>query len=166
MNVLEQLAKIKCIVLDIDGVLTNGQLYLQENGAMLRAMNIKDGFAMQWAVKKGYKIIVVSGGTCESCKERLEKLGIEQVFIGVKNKIALLEKVLQELNIDKATTLYMGDDLPDLEAMQYCGMNACPQDACVDVKMIAQYISPIKGGEGCVRDVLEKILRPNGDWAV
>lgn len=164
MNILNHFKNIRTFVFDIDGVLTNGQVFVQENGQMLRAMNIKDGYALQLAVKKGFRIIVISGATCTSCKIRLENLGINEVYIGVKDKAALLKQLSKDLKFLLPECIYVGDDMPDIEAMRLCGIRACPKDACSDVQMNADYISPQKGGEACVRDIIEKVLKVQDKW--
>lgn len=161
---LSQFSNVRGFVFDIDGVLTDGQIYVVEGQPPLRSMNIKDGYALQLAVKKGYPIVVISGGNSKASKVRLEKLGIEEVFISVKNKVALLEGLadINQWNLDHF--LYMGDDMPDLQVMKKCGIKTCPQDASEEIKTIADYISPFKGGKGCVRDVIEKVLKLNHHW--
>ena len=151
--------------MDIDGVLTNGQLLIQNDGTQLRSMNIKDGYALQLAVKKGYEILVISGASSDPCRMRLEKLGLQHIYIGVPHKAALLLDISAKMNIDLATALYIGDDMPDVEAMSLCGLKACPADACTDILMLADYTSPLGGGAGCVREIIEKVLRIRGDWA-
>jgi 3-deoxy-D-manno-octulosonate 8-phosphate phosphatase (KDO 8-P phosphatase) len=165
MNILAPLANIKVFVFDIDGVLTNGQLLLQEDGSMLRSMSIKDGYALQLAVKNGYEIAVISGGKSSAAKIRLERLGLKDVFIAVENKAALLHDLKKERNWHFEELLYMGDDVPDLEVMRLCGFKACPKDAVSEIKNIADYISPACGGQGCVRDVIEKTMKVQGKWA-
>lgn len=164
MNVLALFDPVRVFVFDIDGVLTNGQLLLQEDGSMLRSMNIKDGYAMQLAVKQGYELLILSGGRSEGAKLRLERLGVQQVFIGVEDKPALLQKLIAENGWDREALLYMGDDMPDLEVMLLCGLRAAPADAVPEIRQIAQYISPLGGGMGCVRDVIEKTLKIQGKW--
>lgn len=165
MNILELFESIKVFVFDIDGVMTDGMLHVQEDGELLRRMNIKDGYALQLAIKKGYKIWVISGGKTNAAKNRLNKLGIEDVFVAVEDKIALLSSLIEKGKYQPEELLYMGDDMPDLEAMQLCGLRTCPADAIGEIKAIAQYISPYNGGAGCVRDVIEKVLKINKDWA-
>lgn len=164
MNILALFQPVKVFVFDIDGVLTNGQLLLSEDGAMLRSMNIKDGFALQWAIKHGYEIVVISGGRSEAAKCRLEKLGIEKVFIGVSDKLTLLNQLMAENNWAKESVLYMGDDIPDLDCLKAAGLATCPADAAPEVRKICPYISPDNGGQGAVRDVLEKVLKLQGHW--
>jgi len=157
---------IKCFVFDVDGVLTNGSLLIMPNGLMARVMNIKDGYAIQLAVKKGYKVWVISGGNSEEVKERLHKLGVKDVFMKVADKRSLLQElaVLQSVALDQI--LYMGDDMPDFEAMELVGIAACPADACLDIKAISKYKAIAKGGEGCAREVIEKTLKLNDQWDV
>ncbi|MCB0697392.1 MAG: HAD-IIIA family hydrolase [Chitinophagaceae bacterium] len=166
MNVLELFAPVKTFVFDVDGVLTNSQLLAMEDGSLLRSVNIKDGYALQLAIKKGYHIWIISGGTSEAIKKRFEKLGLEEVHIAVKDKKAVLQELAAKHNIALEHTLYMGDDMPDYEVMQMCGLPTCPADACPEIKNISKYVSPVNGGMGCVRDVVEKVLKLNGHWAV
>ncbi|MFT4061174.1 MAG: 3-deoxy-D-manno-octulosonate 8-phosphate phosphatase [Edaphocola sp.] len=163
-NILSLFEPIKAFVFDIDGVMTNGTLLVQENGELLRHMNIKDGYALQLAAKKGYGVWVISGGRTEAAKKRLQNLGIKDVYIAVEDKAALLEQLIAGNGLAKAQLLYMGDDMPDLKAMQLCGLPTCPADAVAEVRMAATYISPFNGGTGCVRDVIEKVLKLNGHW--
>ncbi|HNE92693.1 MAG TPA: HAD hydrolase family protein [Chitinophagaceae bacterium] len=164
MNVLEQFSKIKTFVFDMDGVLTDGSLTLLPDGAMCRRMNIKDGYALQLAVKKQYNIVVISGGTSPESEMRLRKLGITNIFMQVPDKATLLKEFLEEKKILSEQVLFMGDDVPDFNAMQIVGLPCCPTDAAIEIKEIAHYISPLKGGEGCVRDVIEKVLKLQHNW--
>lgn len=163
-NLLELFAPIRTFVFDVDGVLTDGNLILTEDGHMLRSMNIKDGYALQLAVKKGYNVWIISGGKSEAVKLRLHKLGITQVHIGVESKKELLHEITTSSNLGYESILYMGDDIPDYAAMQQCGLPCCPNDAVTEIRQVAKYISPYNGGKGCVRDVIEKVLKLNGDW--
>lgn len=164
MNILELFAPVRTFVFDIDGVLTDGSLLITETGDLLRTMNIKDGYAIVQAVKKGYNIWVISGGRQEAPCIRLNKLGVTETHIAVPDKKALLRELLDKYNADPAHALYMGDDIPDYAVMQLCGVPCCPSDAVPEIKSIATYISPYAGGRGCVRDVIEKVLKLNGDW--
>ena len=164
MNLLELFAPIRVFVFDVDGVLTNGSLLLTEDGHMLRSMNIKDGYAMQLAIKKGYKVWIISGARSEAVRQRLNSLGIEEVHIGIENKKEFLHNIVIDSKTAYAHMLYMGDDIPDYAAMQACGLPCCPNDAAIEIRQIAKYISPSNGGNGCVRDVIEKVLKLNGDW--
>lgn len=165
MNILSHLGKIKYFIFDIDGVLTDGQLFVPESGELLRSMNIKDGYAMQLAIKKGYPIFIISGGQSSASERRLRNLGIEDIYIGVSDKAALLKTLSEQKKIMLPEAVYVGDDMPDIPAMKLCGLRACPKDACSDVQMMADYISPYDGGKGCVRDIIEKVLRINDHWS-
>ena len=164
MNLLELFAPVRTFVFDVDGVMTDGSLLLSEDGGMLRSMNIKDGYALQLAVKKGYNVWVISGARSEAVRDRLNKLGIEEVHIGIESKKEFLHNIVTASKTSYTHVLYMGDDIPDYAAMQACGLPCCPNDAVTEIKQIAKYISPFNGGRGCVRDVIEKVLKLNGDW--
>lgn len=164
MNLLQQLSQISCFVFDMDGVLTDGTLMILPDGVMARKMNIKDGYALQLAVKKGYTVIVISGGNSPEAKERLIKLGVDQVWMGVKDKLTLLTTQLNQKQIPMSQVLYMGDDIPDLAVMKAVGFACCPADAATDIRLASNYISPFKGGDACVRDVMEQVLKLRGDW--
>jgi 3-deoxy-D-manno-octulosonate 8-phosphate phosphatase (KDO 8-P phosphatase) len=156
--------KIKCFVFDVDGVLTNGNVTVMPNGVLIRTMNIKDGYALQLAIKKGYKVWVISGGNSEEVKTRLLNLGISEVFMKVTDKKQLLSELMLLNELVKEDVLFMGDDMPDFEAMQLAGIAACPSDAVVDIKEICSYKAIAKGGEGCAREVIEKTLKLNNHW--
>jgi 3-deoxy-D-manno-octulosonate 8-phosphate phosphatase (KDO 8-P phosphatase) len=164
MNILKQFNSISGFVFDLDGVLTDGTLLVLPEGVMARKMNIKDGYALQLAVKKGYHVLVISGGNSPEVKERLLKLGIKNVWMQVTDKATVLRKWLADNNITKSELLYMGDDVPDLEVMRLAGLRTCPADAAIDVKNTVDYISICKGGEGCAREVIEKVMKLRGDW--
>ncbi|HMR45712.1 MAG TPA: HAD-IIIA family hydrolase [Bacteroidia bacterium] len=164
VNFKEKLKEIKCFVFDVDGVLTNGMLHVTNDGKLLRAMNIKDGYALQLAVKKGYRVVIISGGKDEGVVIRLKNLGISDIYVGIGNKLQQLYSVMQEHHLTSAQLLYMGDDMPDAEAMKNCAIASCPYDAAPQIRDICHYISPIKGGEGCARDVIEQVLTLNNDW--
>ncbi len=164
VNFKEKLKEIKCFVFDVDGVLTNGMLHVTNDGKLLRAMNIKDGYALQLAVKKGYRVVIISGGKDEGVVIRLKNLGISDIYVGIGNKLQQLFSVMQEHHLTSAQLLYMGDDMPDAEAMKNCAIASCPYDAAPQIRDICHYISPIKGGEGCARDVIEQVLTLNHDW--
>lgn len=163
---LEQLKHIKVFVFDMDGVLTDGSLMVHPAGELIRTMHVKDGYAMQYAVKQGYPIIIISGGTSQPAEIRFQKLGIDAVFMGVKNKVEVLQQYLDKLNLPIQDVLYMGDDIPDYEVMRKVGFSACPADAVPEIQAISQYISPIKGGKGCVREIIEKVLKIQNKWVV
>jgi 3-deoxy-D-manno-octulosonate 8-phosphate phosphatase (KDO 8-P phosphatase) len=156
--------QITTFVFDVDGVMTDGAVLVMPNGLMARAMNIKDGYALQLAIKRGYKVLVISGGDSPEVKERLAKLGVTQVWMKAHHKKQILDQYLSEHNIPATEILYMGDDIPDLEVMRSVGLPCCPADAATEIREAAQYISPLNGGKGCVRDVIEKVLKLNGHW--
>jgi len=161
---LSEFTKIETFVFDVDGVLTDGTLLLLPDGEMARTMNIKDGYALQLAVKQGFTVVIISGGLSELVKTRLQKLGVKHVFMGVQDKKAVLLDFLNANKLSPANTLFMGDDMPDIDAMQSCGLPCCPADACAEVKTISRYISPVKGGFGCGRDVIEKVMKLHSKW--
>jgi 3-deoxy-D-manno-octulosonate 8-phosphate phosphatase (KDO 8-P phosphatase) len=161
---LELFRPITTFVFDVDGVLTDGTLLVLPEGVMARRMNIKDGYALQLAVKRGYKVVVISGGNSAEVKERLLKLGVTEVWMQVDNKAAVLADLMKKEGFSKTSVLFMGDDIPDLEVMRIAGLACCPADAVQEIKTISQYISHLKGGEGCVRDVIEKVLKLRGNW--
>ena len=164
MNILQHFKPIKLFALDVDGVLTNGSLLLLQDGQMARSMNIRDGFALQLAIKKGYQIIVISGGNDEAVRLRLNKLGVNNVLLGVTNKSATLVEYVQKNSLKWEEVLFMGDDIPDLQVMKISGLACCPTDAAPEIKAVSHYISPVNGGDGCVRDVIEKVLKLNNHW--
>jgi len=162
MNVLSRFKDIKHFILDVDGVLTDGSLLLQSDGHLARTMHTRDGYAMQLAVKKGYEIIIITGGKSEAVRSRLATLGLKHLYIGVDNKLEVLESIADKVDLTKS--IYMGDDMPDYQVMQKVALPCCPADACNEIKEIAHYVSPANGGKGCVRDVIEKVLKLNDDW--
>jgi 3-deoxy-D-manno-octulosonate 8-phosphate phosphatase (KDO 8-P phosphatase) len=164
MNLLEYFKPLTTLIFDIDGVLTDGGLLVFETGEQVRQMNVKDGYALQLAVKKKYNLAVVSGGDGVGASIRLKKLGIADVFLNVSDKISVLEDYLKKNQLTWAETLYMGDDIPDYLPMKKAGMPSAPADAAPEILQIARYISPHGGGKGCVRDVIEKLLRLHGNW--
>jgi 3-deoxy-D-manno-octulosonate 8-phosphate phosphatase (KDO 8-P phosphatase) len=161
---LHQMKSITTFVFDVDGVFTNGPLIITENGDLLRTMNIRDGYAVQLAVKKGYKVCIISGGRSEGVIARMKRLGVDNVFMGVENKTEKLKEFAAAQEISLNDVLYMGDDMPDWQVMKTTGFPCCPADAVEEIIALCKYISPAKGGEGCVRDVIEKVLKLNGDW--
>ncbi len=164
MSVLQLFNPITVFAFDVDGVLTNGKILLLENGEQARTMNIKDGYALQLAIKKGYHVVVISGAMSAAVKSRLNLLGIQAVFMGIQNKKYFLDTYLTENNLNWKDTLFMGDDIPDHAAMLSAGLACAPADAVPEIRHIARYISASRGGEGCVRDVIEKVLKLNGHW--
>lgn len=164
MNYKAKLHNIKAFVFDFDGVMTTGDVWTFADHETVRCGNIKDGFAIQYAVKKGYIIAIISGATSLSINKRMEALGVKQIYTGCANKMETYRKFLETNNLCESHVLYMGDDIPDFEIMQHCGVATCPADAAVEIKEIADYISIHEGGRGCVRDVIEQTLRLQGNW--
>lgn len=160
----EYLQHITTFVFDIDGVLTDGTIMVTTEGEMLRTMNIKDGYALKTAVDKGYQICIISGGSNEGVRLRLEGLGIRDIFLGTHQKTETLSKYLNSKGVKRENVLYMGDDIPDLEVMREVGVACCPQDAVPEIKDLSLYVSHKKGGKGCVRDVIEQVLKVQGKW--
>ncbi len=151
--------------MDVDGVLTDGKIILLESLEMARAMNIKDGYALQLAIKKGYHILVISGASDGGAvSNRLKKLGIKEIYQGVTDKAVLLKEKMDFWKLTKEQVLFIGDDIPDMQSMKSVGLACCPSDAVAEIKNISHYISPHKGGEGCVRDIIEKVMKLNNNW--
>ena len=163
-NYKELLKEITTFILDVDGVLTNGKILVTSKGKMLREMNTKDGFIIKYALDKGFKIFIISGGTNKGVKERLKDLGIEEIFLGEHTKKDTYEKLIKKYNLKRNEIVYMGDDIPDIPVMKKIGVPCCPNDAVQDVKQISIYISKKNGGQGCVRDIIEQTLRVQNKW--
>jgi 3-deoxy-D-manno-octulosonate 8-phosphate phosphatase (KDO 8-P phosphatase) len=163
-NYKELLKDITTMIFDYDGVFTDGKVILTESGEQLRTANVKDGYALQLAVKKGYRIAVISGGTSQSIKHRMHGLKIMDVFIKVDHKIHVYKDYLKKHNLKKEEVMFMGDDIPDLQVMKEAGVVVCPYDAAEEIKALSHYISHLKGGEGCVRDIVEQVLKVQGKW--
>lgn len=163
-NFKEKLKDIKLLVLDVDGVLTDGMVICSENGDQLRTMNIKDGYALQLAVKTGLGLLIISGGNSKGVLARLQKLGIKDIFMSAETKLPLLESFCVDNKYLPEEVLYMGDDIPDLHCMNWAGTAACPADSANEIKEICDYVSRFNGGGGCVRDIIEQILKVQGKW--
>lgn len=164
MTINDRFKKISTFVFDMDGVLTDGSLLVFSNNEFIRRMNIKDGYALQLAVKKGYKVLVVSGSHSDPVVTRLLGLGIKDVFMRVQNKKEFVEVYLKSNNLNQEEVLFMGDDVPDIEVMRIVGLPCAPADAVHEVKEVARYIASVSGGMGCVREVIEKVLKLNDQW--
>jgi len=163
-NFKEDLQKVKAFVFDVDGVFSDGKLYVNPDGEYTRTMNIKDGYALQKAVKEGYIVGIITGGASESTRTRFKSLGVTDVYMKSMNKMEDFKDFYMKYDIDPSTVLYMGDDIPDYEVMQNVGFPTCPEDAAEEIKSVSKYISDCKGGEGCVRDVIEQVLKLHGKW--
>lgn len=158
------LKKINTFIFDYDGVLTDGTVILQADGEALRTANVKDGYALQLAVKKGYNVAIISGGNSASMNKRFEALKIKDFFLGVENKVEVLKNFMNEKGIKPENILYMGDDIPDFKPMKEVGVPCCPADASPEIKSISIYISDKYGGKGCVRDVIEQTMKIQDNW--
>lgn len=158
------LKRIKAIIFDVDGVLSAETITLAADGEPLRTVNIKDGYAIQLAVKMGLRMVILTGGKTEAVRLRYQRLGVEDIYMGCAVKVKTYDEFLNKYSLTDADVMYMGDDIPDIEIMRRVGCPVCPQDACPDVKDISLYVSPYKGGYGCGRDVIEQTLRAQGKW--
>ena len=158
------LAKIKAVVFDVDGVLSRDTIPLHPSGEPMRTVNIKDGYAIQLAVKMGLRIAIITGGTSEATAKRYGRLGVEDIYMGCSVKIDTFKAFLAKYGLAPDQVTYMGDDIPDYEVMQLVGLPCCPADAAPEIKAISKYISHCKGGYGCGRDVIEQVLKAQGKW--
>lgn len=164
INYKEKLAPIRAFVFDFDGVMTDGSVWVYADRETVRCGNIKDGYAVQYAVKKGYIVAVISGATSASIDNRMRMLGVEQCFTGCGNKIETYERFLELNNLTDSQVLCMGDDLPDYPMLKRAGVSTCPADAAVEIRDMVDYVSIHPGGHGAVRDVIEQVLRLQGTW--
>lgn len=165
-NFKEKLNKITTLIFDIDGVFTDNKVLVMENGEVIRNVHSKDGYAVQLAVKKGYRLVIISGGNNVAVKNLLAKAGVQHLFINQHDKLQCYKDFIYENNLNDEEILYMGDDLPDHEVMSRVGIAACPNDSATEIKAISIYISPKNGGQGCVRDIIEQVMRVQGTWAI
>lgn len=164
-NYREKLKEITTFIFDFDGVLSDGKIYVLSDGEQIRSTNVKDGYAMQYALKKGFRIAIISGGVSETIRLRYQRFAEMDIYIRVVNKVPVFQEFIKKYNLKESEVLYMGDDLPDYKLMKLVGLSCCPADACEEIKQIAEYISYQKGGEGCVRDIIEQTLKAQGKWA-
>ncbi|PKP19788.1 MAG: 3-deoxy-D-manno-octulosonate 8-phosphate phosphatase [Bacteroidetes bacterium HGW-Bacteroidetes-22] len=163
-NYKDLLPKIATFIFDYDGVLTDGSVIMLPDGEGLRSGHVKDGYALQLAIKKGYRVVIISGGRSASMERRMESLHIQNVFLGVNDKLAVFRKFCADNNIQPENVLYMGDDIPDHKVMLEVGVACCPLDAAQEIKNISHYISHLPGGRGCVRDIIEQVMKIHGKW--
>lgn len=164
-NFKEDIGNIRAFVFDVDGVFTNGGITIDNSGDFTRTYNAKDGYAISYALRVGYPVCIITGGRGKSLEIRFKMLGVTRVHIYCMNKIEKLKEFMDEFDLRPEEVLFMGDDIPDIEAMRHVGMAVCPADAVSEVIEVSRYVSQYKGGEGCVRDVVEQVLRARGDWA-
>jgi 3-deoxy-D-manno-octulosonate 8-phosphate phosphatase (KDO 8-P phosphatase) len=165
-NFKELLNNVKAMVFDVDGVLTDGNLILMANGELVRTMNIKDSVIMKHAVKSGYHLCIITGGNSMAVKQRLNRLGISDVYLKTTDKLEALKEFVSIYDVKLEEVLYMGDDLVDYEVMSKVGVPACPKDAVTEIKEISLYISDKEGGKGCVRDIIEQVMKVQGKWGI
>ena len=158
------LGKIKAIVFDVDGVLSQGAIPLHPGGEPMRTANIKDGYAIQLAVKMGLRIAIMTGGDTQSVVKRYSHLGVADIYMKCAVKITTYREFTAKYSLADDEVMYMGDDIPDYEVMKQCGCPVCPADACTDIKEASIYVSNVCGGRGCARDVIEQVLRAQGKW--
>lgn len=158
------LKKIRAVVFDVDGVLSSNTIFLHENGDPMRSVNIKDGYALQYAVKCGLIVAIITGGKTAAVRKRYEGLGLQDVYMSSSIKVKEYAHLKEKYQLNDEEILYMGDDIPDYEVMKWCGCPCCPADAAPEIKEISIYISHLNGGYGCGRDVLEQVLRAQGKW--
>jgi len=163
MNYKEGLNRITTFIFDVDGVITNGDILLY-NDEVIRTLNSRDGYALQYANKMGYRILIITGGSSEEVKKRLLNVGVQEVVLNSRNKVDDYKILQAKYSFKDEEVLYMGDDIPDYQVMKMVGVSACPQDASVEIKSISDYQSPYNGGRHCVRDVIEQTLRNQGKW--
>ncbi|MBN1596914.1 MAG: HAD hydrolase family protein [Bacteroidales bacterium] len=165
-NFKKLLNQVRAFAFDVDGVFTDGQVYLQAGQEFVRAVNIKDGYAVQHCIKMGFPIAVISGGRSDEVVKRFQKLGVTDIYMGSSNKWDSYENFRYKYRLEHKEILYMGDDIPDYHIMKQTGVPTCPADAVIEIKEVAVYISDKNGGQGCVRDVIEQVLRLKDKWMV
>lgn len=158
------LNKITTLVFDYDGVLASNTVILTEDGEPLRGANVKDGYALQLAAKKGYRIAIITGGRSKSLKNRFQKLGVADVFLNAVNKLEVYEAYVKKHGLNEEHILFMGDDIPDYPLMKRAGVATCPADASEEIKSASDFISHFKGGQGCVREIIEQVMKVQGHW--
>lgn len=164
-NFKEAIADVEAFVFDVDGVMTDGGIIPTHDGDFIRRYDAKDGYALAYAVKIGYKVCIISGGRGRTLENRLRMLGIREYHLDCMDKIATLRAFMAREGLDPRYVIYMGDDIPDLECMREVGIPVCPADAAAEVVEAARYVSEFRGGHGAVRDIVEQVLRARGDWA-
>lgn len=164
-NFKEDIARVEAFVFDVDGVMTDGGIIPTPDGDFIRRYNAKDGYAIAYAIREGYKICIISGGRGEMLRRRLEMLGVERMYLNCMDKIAAIKEFMADNNLAAENVIYMGDDIPDLECMRLVGIPVCPADACMEVIEASRYVSEYDGGKGAVRDIVEQVLRAQQRWA-
>lgn len=166
LNFKQKLNKINTFIFDVDGVLTDGKVFVMESGEVVRNVNSKDGYALHLAIRKNYTIVIISGGNNKAIQNMLTKTGVQHIFINQHDKLQCYKDFINTHNLNDEQILYMGDDLPDYEVMSRVGAATCPNNSAPEIKAICCYISPNNGGEGCVRDIIEQVMRVQGSWEI
>lgn len=164
-NFKEDIARVEAMVFDVDGVMTDGRIIPTAEGDFIRCYNCKDGYALAYAIRHGYRVCVITGGYGKILERRLRMLGMQDFYIDCMDKITTLREYMKKYDLKPEHVLYMGDDIPDLECMREVGMPVCPADSAPEVIECSRYISEFEGGRGAVRDIVEQVLRARGDWA-
>lgn len=164
-NFKEDIAKTEAFIFDVDGVMTDGGIIPTVDGDFIRRYNAKDGYAVAYAIRMGYKICIISGGRGKTLENRLNMLGVTEAHLDCMDKVSVMRDFFRRGNINSENVIYMGDDIPDLECMREVGIPVCPSDAVSEVVEASRYVSQFKGGEGCVRDIIEQVLRSHDAWA-
>jgi len=163
-NFKEEIARIRAFVFDVDGVFTTGDITVFPDGDFIRTYNSKDGYGVALALRKGYKVAIISGGHGKTLETRFRRLNVTAIYTQVQDKVDTLKEFMAEHGLEREEVIFMGDDLPDIEAMQYCGLAVSPADAVPEVIEVSHYVSRFDGGRGCVRDIIEQVMRARGDW--
>ena len=163
-EIKQLLTRVKAFAFDVDGVFTDSTVWLHPGGSFMRMMNIKDGFAVQHAIKMGYHVAIITGGHSATVKKRFRYLGVKDIYMKSASKRADFEKFCDRHHLAREHVLYMGDDLPDYEVMKMAGFPCCPSDAVETIQQVSLYVSDREGGKGCVRDVIEQVMRVQGKW--
>ncbi len=163
-NFKEKLTRVRDFVFDIDGVFTDGGLVPLADGDFLRTYYARDGYAVTYAISEGYRIYIITGGRGETLRRRFEMLKVTGLHLNVADKCAVLRELADAEGLDLASTVYVGDDIPDLGVMRMVGLPVCPADACHEIIEASAYVSQYAGGKGCVRDIIEQVLRAQGRW--
>lgn len=164
VHLFDKLRAVRAFVFDVDGILTNNEVLVTEAGELLRSMNVRDGQAIKWAIRAGYPVGIITGGRSEGVKKRLTDLGIEEYYSGIAEKLPAFQSFLQRTGKQALEVCYMGDDMPDLPVLRKVVLAACPADAIPEVLDTCDYVSPLRGGAGCARDVIEKVMKLQGKW--
>jgi len=164
VHIFDKLRAVKAFVFDVDGVFTNNEILVSEAGELLRIMNVRDGQAVKWAIRAGYPVGIITGGRSEGAKKRFTDLGVEEYYSGIHEKWEAFQSFLKRTNTLVSEVCYMGDDLPDLPVLRKVGLSCCPADAVPDVIDICDFVSAIPGGRGCVREIIEKVMKLQDKW--